>query len=265
MSSAGSFVVDVFGEFAPGQVRIRWHGDAAPVDPQIEQLKAAWPEQVEAVRRRGGVLFNGPMVGYRGHRLEGGTLFFEAGPTDYATFLCTNYLNHALGDRIGWHKFANPIGISANVITDDGWVLYGRRGDRVAIHPNMIHTFGGTIEPGDRTPDGEVDAFASMRRELEEELRLAPAELVELVCLGMLHDAELHQPELIFDARIACSRAELAARLTPDDPEHAAIAACADRPEAYASWPDSSCPVAPVALGALRLHARRMSGGAFIG
>ena len=252
-----AFLTDVYGPFGPDAIRLVWHPEHEPDDPQVELLKAAWPLHVEAVTRQGGVLYNGSMVGYLSHRLESGTLVIETRPTDYATYYCTNYLNHALGERIGWSRFANPIGVSTNVITQDGWLLYGRRGDQVATHPGTVHTIGGTIEPNDRNATGTMDPFVAMVRELNEELRLREGESIELLCLGMIHDVQTRQPELVFDARLAVPRAELEMRLTPDDQEHAALLACPDRADAFRTWLLQTPRIVPVALGALCLHARR--------
>lgn len=256
------FILDFLGRFSPASVHVVWRDSAEHADPEIERLKTAWPVYVQQASQQGKVLFNGPMVRYLGHRLTDDRLMIETEPTDYATFFCTNWLNHAEGDRIGWHKFANPLGISANVITSDGWILYGRRNHKVACHAGMVHTFGGTVSPDDRNADGEIDVFASMTRELREELGLVDDELSELVCLGMIRDPEFRQPELIFDAQVRCGRAALEARIQPDDSEHAAVVACADRPDAYEDFIGRSKPIVPVAVGSLCLHAWRSHGQA---
>lgn len=254
------FILEFSGLFAPGDVRIDDRPQAAPADPRIEPLKAAWPEHVERVTRAGGVLFNGPMVRYLGHDLRQGKLIIRAEPTDYATFFCTNHLNAHLGDVIGWEHFANPIGISANVLTRDGWILYGRRSPRVAIHPDAVHAFGGTLEPTDRDAGGGLDLFASMARELREELGLSPDEGVNLLCLGMLRDPNLRQPEFVFDAAVDVARADLEARLAADDPEHEAIVAVRDQPDSLQHFLQHTSAAVPILVGAACLHARRVFG-----
>lgn len=253
------FLLDFSGEFAPGDVRVEFSPVAGPLDSRIEPLKLAWPQHVERVTRAGGVLFNGPMVRYLDHELDGGKLIIRAEPTDYATFYCTNWLNAHLGDSIGWERFANPIGISANVLTSDGWILYGRRGQKVALHPGTVHAFGGTLEPTDRNPHGELDVFESMARELREELRLSPDEHTDLLCLGMIRDPHVRQPELVFDARLALGREELIRRLAASDPEHDEIVAVRDEPAA-ADFLRTTPSAMPILIGALSLHARRMFG-----
>lgn len=257
---AAPFMLDLYGLFSREHVRVEWRHNAASVHPEIERLKAAWPRHVEETTARGGVLFNGQMVRCLGHRLTDGRLVIEAGPTDYATFFCTNYLNSTLGDQIGWEHFANPIGISANVLTPDGWALYGRRNQKVACHAGWVHTFGGTVDEDDRDDAGNVDVFASMIREVREELSVSDNEVAEIVCLGMIRDPAIRNPELIFDVRLRCDLGELRARILPDDPEHASIAACPDRADACLDFIRQAQPIAPVAVGSLCLHARRRFG-----
>lgn len=257
------FFVDAGGPFGPGQVRIVWHETIRPRHPAVESLLSVWPDQVEEVRRRGGVLFNGPMVRCTSHHLEQGSLIIEAEPTDFATFLCTNYLNHSRGQEIGWEHFGNPLGISANVFTTDGWIVYGRRAARVACHPGTVHAFGGGLEPKDRNGKGELDPFVSMDRELREELRLSEEVPIELTCLGLIRDAQIRQPELVFDARLPLTRHEVAERIGPDDEEHESTVALRDEPSAIDQFLRDTRQSVPILVGALWLHAVRVFADAF--
>lgn len=253
-------MLDFCGEFPPGSVRIEWNDTARPPHPAIEELKLAWPRHVEEATRRGGILFNGKLVRYLGHELRNNAVVIQAEPTDYATFYCTNYLNHSRGDEIGWERFANAIGISANVITADGWLVYGRRGARVACHPGMVHAFGGTIEPSDRDDAGGLDAFASMDRELREELKLSPTEVIDLICLGQIRDPVIRQPELVFDAALRLTRRQLEERLGPNDVEHDEIVALRDSQGEFSGFLADTPSAVPILVGALCLHARRTFG-----
>jgi hypothetical protein len=256
------FIIDACGEFPPGAVRVEWNAPAGPSNPAVEELKSAWWAHVAEVTGRGGVLFNGPMVRYLSHTLDDGQLVIRAEPTDFTTFYCTNYLNHGLGERIGWQHFANPIGISANVITSDGCLVYGRRSQRVACHPGAVHAVGGALEPTDRNAAGELDVFASMERELREELNLAQHESVNLLCLGLIRDPQIRQPELVFDATLALTRDDLARRIGPDDEEHDGLVAVRDEPAALKSFLRTTPSAVPILIAALCLHARRAFGSA---
>ena len=260
------FLIDVCGQFAPGQLHVHWRNEPRPPCPELDALVArVWEEQTEACRRAGRLLFNGRMVRYLGHQVSDGGFHIEGGSTDFANFLATNLLNWRRGEELGWQWFSNPVGCSTLPVTSDGLLLLGRRSQRVAFHAGYIHVIGGGLEEVDRREDGTVDAFGAARRELLEELMLAPEEVGEMVCLGMIRDPTIRQPELIFEAPLRLRWAEVAARLGPDDPrqEHAALLACPDEAEAILPFIRSNLPITPVAVGALCLHGRPRFGHAW--
>ncbi len=253
------FIVEVSGRFGPDDVRVRWRDEPKPSDPDLDALiERVWTEQTRAAERTGAILFNGPLARYLRHRVHRGVLTMDVGPTDYAHFLATNLLNHERGDEIGWERFSNPVGTSATVITSDGFLVFGRRNQRVAYHPGYLHTFGGALESADRREDGSLDAFASIRRELLEELGLRDDDVVQLVCLGLIRDRQIRQPELIFDAHVRQARDDLADRIDHggDHEEHDQIEACPDRPDAILPFIRRPNPIAPIAVGALFAHGR---------
>jgi len=257
------FLIDVYGQFAPGRLRVVWRDEPRPPHPALDALVArTWEDQVQAHCRAGGMLFNGQLARYLRHHLADGLLTIDVGPTDYANFLATNLLNGARGQGWGWHLFSNPIGTSALPISSDGFLLLGRRSQRVAFHAGYAHTFGGGLEAGERRADDTIDAFASIQRELHEELALAPADIQEILCLGFIRDPAIQQPELIFDASLRLTSDQAAGRLNGDDPhqEHAAVLACRDTPDAILPFIRANPPITPVAIGALCLHGRRRFG-----
>lgn len=257
------FLVEVFGEFSSSQVRVVWRDEPRPSHTALDALiSETWARRRKECEQAGTMLFNGRLVRYLRHRIERGVVTIEAGPTDFREFIGTNWLNHARADEFGWELFSNPIGTSATLITSDGWLLYGRRSRQVACHAGYLHPFGGTLEPRDRRQDGSLDAFASILRELDEELGIRPDELEDLLCLGLIRDCRIRQPELVFDARARPTRSDIAGRLRTEDPdqEHVAVAACRDHPDAILPFIRSTRPISPVAVGALCLHGRRRFG-----
>jgi 8-oxo-dGTP pyrophosphatase MutT (NUDIX family) len=257
------FIVDAVGAFSQGQLRIVYCDEPAPVIPELEAMVAAiWAEQLEIARQRKFRLYNGQMVRLLRHRLEDGRLIMEGGPSDFAHFMGTNYLGYQRGDEFGWESYSNPIGVSGLLRTSDGWILYGRRNDRVACHPGYVQAFGGSLEAHERQPDGSFDAFGCVLRELSEEAGVQPVDVAEIVCLGLIRDREIRQPELIFDVQIRQSREEMADRLREDDPEqeHAEIVVCRDAPEAIVPFIRAMGLMSPVAVGALFLHGQRSFG-----
>jgi len=267
------FVVGAVGSFGPGKLRIVWQDRARPTTDELEELiTAAWDAKVEQTQRTGGILFDGALARYLHHEVCDGCLELLVGPTSYRDFVGTNLANRHQVGRFGWQRFSNPVGTTATIITRDGWLLYGRRSARVAYHAGYLHTFGGSLEQCDVAAEtcgasgrGTIDAFASIRRELQEEIHLADDEIDELVCLGLIRDCEILQPELIFDATVRLRWEALLERLDPTDPyqEHVAIEACRDEPDALAPFLQGAGKIAPVAVAAVLLHGWRRWGHAW--
>ncbi|MGB9623808.1 MAG: hypothetical protein ACPMAQ_03010 [Phycisphaerae bacterium] len=257
------FSVDAFGEFPPGRVCVHWTDAPRPSTPELEQLiEQSWREAFARSQRTGAILFNGPLVRWLGQRVEDGVLHIDAAPTDYRDFVGTNLYNNRCLPEFGQARFSNPIGTTATILSDDGWLLYGRRSHRVAWHAGYLHTFGGALEAADIRADGTIDPFAAVRRELREELRLEEEHIADTVCVGLIHDHEIWQPELLFETRVALSRDGVLGRLDRTDPhqEHTAIEYVRDEPDALVPFIRSAAPVAPVAVAAICLHGRRRWG-----
>ena len=206
------------GDWGPGDVDAAWVESTRPAVPEVEALiERAWSD---AMARPGVHLFDGPMC-----RLErasvspqpqGRRLRLLLSPTSYKVFLGTNLTHPELAERYGPSILANPVGVSPALDTSDGFLLLGRRSGSVAYHPNRIHPFAGALEPADAG-----DVFAAVRRELREELSLEDADLTELRCTGLVEDAALRQPELIFRAHSRLTRARVEASV--DRVEHRGI------------------------------------------
>lgn len=236
------------GDWPPGGVEVEWMADGRRRLPEIEALvEQAW---ARAKARPGVLLFDGPMCRLERSavRPDGRRLKLSLSPTTYKPFLGTNLLHPELADRLGPDVMANPLGLSAALETADGFLLLGRRNADVAYYPGRVHPFAGSFEPGDG-----ADVFAAMRRELHEELSLGLADVPEVRCTGLVEDAALRQPELIFSARSARGRAEIERRLDPA--EHLAVVAIAAKGEAVIDAIRDPA-LTPVAVGALLLWGR---------
>jgi 8-oxo-dGTP pyrophosphatase MutT (NUDIX family) len=210
--------------------------------------------------RDGRLLYDGPSLRYVEHRVDPDPPRFHltVGPTSYRDFVGTNLFNRHRLDEFGWHRFANPVGTTATLVSADGLICYGRRSERVAYHASHVHTFGGALEGQDLSPEGQVDPFASLLRELREELSLRPDDLRDLICAGMIRDKEIHQPELLFEARLTLTADALRERWRSAESrgEHVEIVTLPDQPEAIVPFIKGCGPIAPVAVGALMLHGR---------
>lgn len=259
------YMLDAYGPFERDQLRITWTGEHGPTDARIDALvDSTWKARTEQARRDNVLLFNGRLVRLLRHRVRNGNLLLETGPTDYAHFLATNYHNPHLGDDLGWHLFSNPIGTTATIITSDGWLAYGRRSGQVACHPGFLHALGGGLEAGELRPDNTFDGFASVLRELHEEADLKSSETEHIICLGLIRDGQIRQPELVFDVRVHLHRAQLADRIDGRARhEHESLLFCRDDSEAILPFILNTPRIAPITIGALCLHGRQRFGQAW--
>ena len=218
------------GDWLPDQVTVTWSPGTRRTVPEVEALiERAW----SAVTARPGVhLFDGPMCRAESWRAAPDRLELAVSPTSYKPFLGTNLSHPGLADRYGPGVMANPAGVSAALVTADGFFLLGRRNASVAYYPGRVHPFAGALEPRDVAAAGDAGrpggAFAAVYRELNEELGLGPTDLEDVRCAAVVEDLALRQPELIFRARTPRTRAEVEAQV--DRAEHHALwAVRADR------------------------------------
>ena len=259
------------GRFPRDAVRATLLAVPRPTTPELEALiERRWRAAVERAARDGRELFDGaplrlaelPVVHSASSSVE-----LKVARSSYRDFVGTNLAQAestaALaarpadrGGRYPWHCFGNAIGTSALVLTADGIVVAGRRSERVFGLPGWLHGFGGMLEADDsRAAGATVDVFASMERELEEELGLAPSDLSELVLLGALREPRCDQPELLFAATTRLTRAALSTRFAgaPSRSEHAALVDLPRTAAARAMALDRLERVSPVTYACSRL------------
>src|ERR1700733_4825254 len=199
------------GRWKPSQITISWTADSRPIIPEIEQLiEQSWQT---AMSRPGVLLFDGPMCRLESFESRDDHLHLQLSRTGYKVFMGTNLSHAELADQYGPTVLANPIGLSAALISSDNYLLLGRRNANVAYYPSRVHPFAGALEPSER-----LDVFEEVRRELREELALKDSDVREIVCSGMAQDLSLRQPEMIFVVRANCNRQRIESQL--DHEEH---------------------------------------------
>jgi hypothetical protein len=232
----------IIGEFRPGQVRLTWTASTRKIVPQVEaMIEARWKR---ALQRPDIHLFDGPMARLEAAEVREGILHLALSHTSYRIFVGTNLTTTGRDESADLRTFANPVGLSTLLISEDGHLLLGRRNGKVAYYPLHVHPFAGCLEPGD-----SVDVFDEVRRELHEELSFAPADIAEMTCIGIGEDQALLQPELIFATRSNRRRREIESSLDPQ--EHQGIFTTPATPagiESAIAAPEQFTPVAVAAL-----------------
>ncbi|HEX5242573.1 MAG TPA: NUDIX hydrolase [Tepidisphaeraceae bacterium] len=201
----------VTGHWRPEQVRATWAEDSRPHIDEVEQaIEQAWSA---ANAQKGKKLFDGPMCRLEKLTSTPEVLQLTLSPTSYRIFFGTNLSNPGLADRFGKPALANATGLSAGLMTSDGFLMLGRRNKSVAYYPGRVHPFAGSLEPKDAG-----DVFAAMQRELAEELSIKPDEIRDIHCAAIAEDRSIRHPELIFPVFLGLTREQVEARL--DAAEH---------------------------------------------
>jgi 8-oxo-dGTP pyrophosphatase MutT (NUDIX family) len=242
---AGALRILAAGDWQADQVRVlsvasTWH--APPGVPAL--IDAAW----ETSARSGITLFDGPMCRLERFTAAAAELSLQLSETTYRIFVGTHLYHSDLADTYGPQVLANSVGVSVLLRTADGFLLLGRRNESVVYYPGRLHPFAGALEPCDGG-----NPFVCARRELQEEAGLLEPDLSELRCIGIVEDHQLRQPELILRAQTPLLRAQVDARLAPEE-HHELIAIEATDPAIRIALRDPA--LTPVAAGALFLWGR---------
>jgi 8-oxo-dGTP pyrophosphatase MutT (NUDIX family) len=244
------FILRLLCDLPEPRISARWAPDSRRRIPEVEaRIDAAWSA---AAARPGVHLFDGKLCHLDSFSATADSLELRLSPTSYKIFMGTNLTHPEWAARYGVEVLANPLGVSAALETADGFLMLGRRNAAVAYYPNRVHPFAGSLEA-----EESADIFAAVRRELSEELSLSAADISQMHCLGLVEDAVIRQPELIFLVRCNLDRAAIEARIDPL--EHAgAMALGAD--EEAARLAAAAPALTPVAAATTLLWARRHFG-----
>jgi 8-oxo-dGTP pyrophosphatase MutT (NUDIX family) len=241
----------LIGDWPPGRIACRWQASSFHANDEVLALvEQSWSA---AKARLGKKLFDGPMCRLEAMQADEHNLNLSFSRISYRVFLGTNLSHADLADRFGPSTLANPVGVSCALVSSDGQLLMGRRNDQVAYYPGRIHPFAGCLEP--RQP---LDVFAEVRRELAEELSLDDSHIADLRCIGMVEDASLRQPELIFLVQSTLSLARIESRVDPQ--EHHASWSIPPTADAADSALREAKLLTPVGIGTLLLWGRRVFG-----
>jgi hypothetical protein len=252
----GAFFLDATGPFDRTSLEVSWRQQPRPRRQDVEELiDQAWTQRQAKAQRDGANLFNGPLCRLVAYDAREHQLRLHLGPTCYRDFVGTNLHNAHLRYSHSPEVLANPLGVSANIVLAEGFLLLGRRSQRVAYHAGRIHPIGGCVEPA---PEGaSPEPFDSIRQELHEELAIPAEHIRSLRCLGLIRDKHIVQPELIFDAAVSCSFEQIQQNLPRAEhaDEHVDLLIVRDHPASVVTFIESHySELTPVALSGLLLH-----------
>lgn len=240
-------IFHVTGNWTEGQVQISWACGTRDTIPDVERvIERTWSD---ALRQPGIHLFDGPMCRLESWSASPESLRLNLSRTSYKAFFGTNMRNPRLADEYGPAVLANPVGVSPALVSSDGYLMLGRRNASVAYYPHRLHPFAGAIEPRE-----DLDVFAEVRRELREELSFDDTDVTDMRCTGIVEDVALRQPELIFAARAARTRAQIESQV--DRTEHGGSWSIPATRDALERALDAPGEFTPVAIASMLLWGR---------
>ena len=250
-----AFTIRFAGEWSSDEVMAHLVDSSLVQSGPLQSLvDTAW---TAAFAVPGRTLFDGPMCRLESFDVAPAGVRIGMSRTSYKTFWGTNISHPELADQFGTSALANPIGVSPALETADGWLLLGRRNDRVAYYPGRLHPFAGCLEPSDAKDGTAPDVFVAVRRELAEELHLPHEAIGDVRLIGLAEDAALRQPELIFRVRTSMGRTAIESRL--DGAEHDAVVGVRAEPTEIARILERShdgLGLTPIAAASLLLWGR---------
>lgn len=254
-----SFVVEAIGPVDAARLTSTWTKQPRPTTSTIEErIARTWDTQTALADAEGRRLYNGELIRMICAEVRGGGLHLTLGPTCYRDFVGTNLYAARITHELGGDHLADALGISATMVTRDGFLAFGRRNREVAFHGGYLHTFGGLVERSDLRRDGVCDIEGAIRRELDEELHLGEADLRSIVITGLVRDSAILQPELLFDVETLLTREQLLGRFKTvvEGQEHDRIEFVADEPDSIVPFIQRSAPIAPIAVASMLLHGK---------
>ena len=242
----------VSGTYLESQIEVRWTGKGRKRADQVEPLiEAAWRERL--VRAKPESLFPGPLCRLDRYLVSDGRLVLELGPTDYREMIGTNVCHPEIASRLGHDYLSNALAVHAAVTTTDERVLVFQRSWEVGEYPGAYDVFGGHLDPDADLVGGVPSPYATLRRELQEEIGLSETDIIRVVCHGLVRNVRTLKPDLIFDVWTRRSWAEFQ-RIRLDE-EHRGIYSVLNRPRDIARFiKDHAEGIAPAGVAALELH-----------
>lgn len=201
--STSSFRLLCQGRWLPRQVKVTFqdHFHVLP-PPHTERAEAFWRELAAGA---GNHFHNGEL--FRLEKISASPEFLEISLTRtcYRDQLYNNAHLHELGEAAA----TRGLGVSAIVVTADGYTPIIRRSMHLGEAPGMLDVIGGHAHPNLHLCDGKPDLFAAIADEVTAELGLKPEDIKVECCNGLIEHPITLKPDIIFLTRITRTMAQL--------------------------------------------------------
>jgi len=175
--------------------------------PEVqEMIDQAWAVGIENAGSK--YLYDGNVYGLVEYHLAGDVLHCILQRSTYKAYYGTNVCNnHRIEDK---QLLTNAIATCVVCITNDDFVLVGKRNSLLAEDGNIWHIIGGTMEglffDGKHYPENPYDMIL---REMEEEVSIELTDILSIYCTGLGRSLHNHKPEFMFIADLNLNHKEL--------------------------------------------------------
>ncbi len=197
-------------------IECRLSGSFQLSDALEARRKAGW----ESFLARHPAAFDGTLLRLAAHRIEGGRLMINAASTSFSAYVETRHPGFA--DEYPQAERADPLGLTALVVTADQRVIVTKRSLTAEQNPGALYFVGGYAEPA----TGEnIDLFDEAAREIAEEIAVTDLQRPESFAIGLAYDPVFCHPELFLLTVSRSTAADIleGARHAPDRNEAAEL------------------------------------------
>ncbi|SIR01449.1 hypothetical protein SAMN05880590_110131 [Rhizobium sp. RU35A] len=163
--------------------------------------RVAW----DAHRAQNASAFDGSLLRLDDLRVDQGRLVLQASRTCYSAYVATRHPEFAVAHPDA--RRADPLGMTALVVTADDHVIVTRRSLTADQNPGALYLIGGYAEPPE--VDGSVDLFQEIAREIAEEIAVTDLVRSASSAIGMGYDPVFCHPELFFVTPSRSSAADI--------------------------------------------------------
>ncbi len=178
--------------------------------PHGERVQSYWQKLTARADLH---LFNGELFRLKDFTANHSCLSLHLERTCYRDQIYSNAHAEELLQNFGERAMARGLGVSALVITADGYLLIIRRGEHLGEEPGKLDIVGGHAHPDRHFTHGQPDFFGAIFEELETELNLPAAEVIMNACCGLVENLNTRKPDLVFLTRTRLAKRDIAERI----------------------------------------------------
>jgi len=201
------------GLFSPLQLKLHLLGKRRTYPDALERvIEEEWTRATGEAEKTGRLLFNGKLFRLLRHEVRPPMFNLLMGETDYRELIGTS---HAFGEGLcRAEETSQGVALSSTLLTEDGFLLLGRRSNKVWAGRGRLHVCAGHPDPERQLSveailSGENPFFRAMECEIAEETGVMPDQIETMMCRGLVRSCVDGKPELIFETSLKLSRTQL--------------------------------------------------------